>query len=193
MKSKCPSIRNRIVRHVRMRAGDLVPHPLNPRRHPDAQRRALEALYAEVGFARSLLAYERPDGRLQLLDGHLRQRLTPEMEVDVEVLDVNEEEARKLLLSLDPLASLAEQDSVVLEELRQQTTTQNDALANLWASIAAAEQTAQEQASSGQEPRLPARTTEQYFVLVECHDEAAQVELLERLQAEGLTCRALLS
>ncbi|MFQ3650344.1 MAG: hypothetical protein SNJ75_08435, partial [Gemmataceae bacterium] len=77
------AIRNRIVRHVRMRAGDLIPHPLNPRRHPEAQRHALQAIYAEVGFARSLLAYERPDGRLQLLDGHLRQRLTPEMEVDV--------------------------------------------------------------------------------------------------------------
>jgi hypothetical protein len=30
------------------------------------------------------------------------------MELDVEVLDVNEEEARELLLSIDPLAALAE-------------------------------------------------------------------------------------
>ena len=27
-------IRNRVVRHVRVRAGDLVPHELNPRAHP---------------------------------------------------------------------------------------------------------------------------------------------------------------
>jgi hypothetical protein len=184
------SIRNRIVRHVRMRAGDLVPHPLNPRRHPDAQRRALEALYAEVGFARSLLAFELPDGRLQLLDGHLRQRLTPEMEVDVEVLDVTPDEARKLLLSLDPLATLAEHDPQRLDELRRLTTTESDALANLWASIAAAEQTAEQRTRP---PQAPATTRAQFFVLVECPDEAAQVALLERLQAEGLTCRALLS
>jgi len=57
-----------------------------------------------VGFARSLLAYEVPDGRLKLLDGHLRRDLDPDMEVDVEVLDVNDEEARALLLSIDPLA-----------------------------------------------------------------------------------------
>ena len=42
-----------------------------------------------VGFARSLLAYEVPDGRLKLLDGHLRRELDPDLEVDVEVLDVN--------------------------------------------------------------------------------------------------------
>ena len=50
--------RNRIKGHRRVRAGDLVPHELNPRLHSDAQCAALAALYEEVGFARSLLAYE---------------------------------------------------------------------------------------------------------------------------------------
>jgi hypothetical protein len=64
-------------------------------------------LYAEVGFARSLLAYELPDGRLKLLDGHLRRDLDPDLEVDVELLDLTDDEARMLLLSIDPLAALA--------------------------------------------------------------------------------------
>src|SRR6266851_5318880 len=98
-------IRNRIKAHCRVRAGDLVPHEWNYRLHPDAQRAALEALYREVGFARSLLAYELPDGRLKLLDGHLRRDLDPDMEVDVEILDVNDDEARALLLSIDSLAA----------------------------------------------------------------------------------------
>jgi hypothetical protein len=34
---------------------------------------------------------------------------------------------------------------------------------------------------------------EQYAILVTCRDEAQQVELLSRLHAEGLDCRALLS
>src|SRR5919197_946561 len=97
------TIRYRIRRHVRVRAGDLVPHELNARLHPQTQRRALSALYEEVGFARSLLAYELPDGRLKLIDGHLRKDLDPNMLVEVEVLDVTEEEARTLLLSIDPL------------------------------------------------------------------------------------------
>src|SRR3954447_22967445 len=101
-------VRNRIQGHRRVRAGDLVPHELNFRAHPEGQRAALAALYAEVGFARSLLAYELPDGRLKLIDGHLRRDADPDMEVDVEVLDVSDDEARALLLSIDPLAALAE-------------------------------------------------------------------------------------
>jgi hypothetical protein len=34
---------------------------------------------------------------------------------------------------------------------------------------------------------------EQYLVLVTCRDEKHQVEVLARLQAEGLECKALLS
>jgi hypothetical protein len=48
----------------------------------------------------SVLAYELPDGRLKLIDGQLRRDLDPDMELDVEVLDVDDAEARKLLLSL---------------------------------------------------------------------------------------------
>src|ERR1700730_1329078 len=101
------SIRNRIKEHRRVRAGDLVPHEWNFRLHPEQQKAALLALYEEVGFARSLLAYELPDGRLKLIDGHLRRDLNPDLEVEVEVLDVTDEEARALLLSIDPLAELA--------------------------------------------------------------------------------------
>src|SRR5436305_9584498 len=125
-------IRNRIKEHRRVRAGDLVPHEWNFRVHPELQRDALRALYARVGFARSLLAYQLPDGRLKLIDGHLRRDLDPDMEVDVEVLDVTDEEARKLLLSIDPLAQLADHDQSALDRLRGLTSTASDALANLW-------------------------------------------------------------
>jgi hypothetical protein len=97
------SIRNRIKAHRRVRAADLVPHEFNFRTHPEQQKSALLALSQEVGFARSLLAYELPDGRLKRIDGHLRRDLDRDMEV--EVLDLNEEEARALLLSIDPLSA----------------------------------------------------------------------------------------
>src|SRR6185369_17034939 len=86
-------IRNRIKSHRRVRAGDLLPHEWNFRVHPDLQRAALQALYEQIGFARSLLAYELPDGRLKLIDGHLRAAMDPEQTVEVEVLDVNDREA----------------------------------------------------------------------------------------------------
>ena len=186
--------RNRIKRHARVRCRDLVPHELNARVHPEAQRAALQALYDAIGFVRSLLAYELPDGRLKLIDGHLRRDLTPDMEVDVEVLDVNDAEARALLLSIDPLAQLADYDTATLDRLRQITAAPCDALANLWQSIDTASAATDASLAQARSER-PGRDSvpEQFLILVECADEAAQVALLERFQKEGLKCRALLS
>ncbi len=188
------TIRNRIKKHVRIRAGDLVPHELNPRLHPEAQRRALEALYQEVGFARSLLAYELPDGRLKLIDGHLRRDLEPDMVVDVEVLDVDDAEARSLLLSIDPLASLAEVDVATVQRLRGLVHTDSDALANLWDAVGQAGEAVRE-ALEEADARSPNRQEipEQFLILVECPDEASQTALLDRFQKEGLRCKALVS
>src|SRR5580765_6902290 len=132
------AIRNRIKCHRRVRAGDLVPHEWNYRLHPERQKAALEALYREVGFARSLLAYELPDGRLKLIDGHLRRDLDPDMEVEVEVLDVTEDEARALLLSIDPLAALAETQSQLQRRLLDLTPAVNPELKLAWEAAAAA-------------------------------------------------------
>src|SRR6516165_8131798 len=131
-------IRNRIKGHRRVRAADLVPHEWNFRLHPEPQRAALQALYREVGFARSLLAYELPDGRLKLLDGHLRRDLDPDMLVDVEVLDVNDDEARALLLSIDPLAALAETQGQLHNRLLELTPTVSPELQTAWEAAARA-------------------------------------------------------
>jgi hypothetical protein len=183
------SIRNRIKAHRRVRAGDLVAHEFNFRSHPAHQRAALEALYQEVGFARSLLAYELPDGRLKLIDGHLRRDIDPDMEVEVEILDVTEEEARMLLLSIDPLAALAETQEQLLNRLGEVVPEVPEDLRLAW------EATARAAIESPPSPERWAKQTipEQYAVLVTCRDEAQQVELLARLHAEGLNCRALLS
>jgi hypothetical protein len=182
-------IRNRIKAHRRVRAGDLVPHELNFRLHPDVQRKALRALYAEVGFARSLLAYELPDGRLKLLDGHLRRDLDPDLEVDVEVLDVNEDEARALLLSIDPLAALAQTQEQLRDRLLELTPTPNADLQAAWEAAVNPELAALTAAPPPGLQDIP----EQWLVLVTCRDEKQQVELLERFRREGLECKALLS
>jgi hypothetical protein len=179
------SIRNRIVDHVRVRAGDLVPHEHNPRLHSDAQRRALALLYEEIGFARSLLAYRLADGRLKLIDGHLRQQMDPNMSVDVEVLDVTDAEARALLLAIDPLAQLAGYQAETLAELRSLVESDSAAIKSLWETLAEASQkTRRAVANEGEAPAT------KFFVLVQCADEAEQLELLRRFQDEGLQCEA---
>jgi hypothetical protein len=184
------------MRHVRVRAGDLVPHELNPRVHPEAQRRALQALYDKIGFARSLLAYPLPDGRLKLIDGHLRQSLDPDMEVDVEVLDVDDAEARTLLLSIDPLARLADYDAALTAELLRLTPPPDETLGQLWQTVTGARDAAERSLKEARERRPGSDESalpEQFLVLVECASEEEQVALLERFQREGLRCRALLS
>ena len=179
-------IRNRIKCHRRVRAGELVPHEWNYRLHPDGQKDALRALYQEVGFARSLLACELPDGRLKLIDGHLRRDLDPDMEVDVEILDVNEDEARVLLLSIDPLAALAQTQIELQQRLRELTPTVPPELQAAWDSnpdLAALTAPLADQARG-----IP----EQYLVLVTCRNEQHQIELLERFQREGIDCKALI-
>jgi hypothetical protein len=180
-------IRNRIKGHRRIRAADLVPHEFNFRTHPEGQRAALAALYQEVGFARSLLAYELPDGRLKLIDGHLRRDMDPDMEVDVEVLDVTEEEARTLLLSIDPLAELAERQEQLHERLLELAPPVPPELQEAWRAAAEACLEPPKGTRWGGEA-----LAEQWYVLVECRDEKQQVELLTRFKAEGLTCKAVL-
>src|SRR5262245_31872972 len=183
------AIRNRIKGHRRVRAGDLVPHEWNFRLHPDVQRGALAALYREVGFARSLLAYELPDGRLKLIDGHLRRDLDPDMEVEVEVLDVTDDEARALLLSIDPLAALAETQEQLHQRLLEMTPAASADLEAAWRTAAEVGRQAMEEHPLPGAMRLP----EQYLILVTCRDEKQQVGLLERFRGEGLDCRALLA
>src|ERR1051325_9450596 len=129
--------KNRIKAHRKVRAGDLVPHEWNFRLHPEAQKDALAGIYDEVGFARSLLAYELPDGRLKLIDGHLRRDFDPDLEADVEVLDVSDEEARKPLLPIDPLAALAEQQEQIRQRLLEITPVSSAPLEAAWQAAAA--------------------------------------------------------
>lgn len=183
-------LRNRIKGHRRVRLGDLLPHELNPRRHPDYQKAILARLYEEVGYARSVLAYELPDGRLKLIDGHLRASVSPEETVDVEILDVTEEEAQVLLLSIDPLAQLATEDDAALQRLRALCEADSQAVRELYQRLTLEEE--QIKARSA-EAETPPTLTEQFYVLVYCQDEAQQVELLTRFTAEGLHCQAKLA
>lgn len=184
MSDKPQPPRNRIKRHVRLRAGDLVPHELNPRVHSQAQRAALAKLYAEIGFARSLLAYELPDGRLKLIDGHLRAAMDPDHEVDVEVLDVSDAEARALLLAIDPLAQLAGYEDETLRELRETVEKDSPAIKSLWEVLA--EASAQTKQSLAEDAAPP----EQFLIIIDCESEEEQLELLRRFQQEGLRCHA---
>jgi len=150
------TIRDRILDLRRVAAGQLVPHPQNWRTHPDAQRRLLGDLFTEVGFAAAVIARELPDGRLQIIDGHLRQEEVPaEQEIPVLVLDVTEAEARKLLLSLDPLAAMAESAEDRLQELAVQIEPETDGLRKLVSFMAKDHGAREKDTPAGDPPKEP--------------------------------------
>lgn len=113
-------IRNRIRELRLMRAGDLVPNPRNWRLHPKLQREAMQGVLKELGYTDALIARELPDGKLMMLDGHLRAEITPDTLVPVLIVDVTAEEADKILLTLDPIGAMASADTARLSELLDQ-------------------------------------------------------------------------
>ncbi len=183
-------IRDRVKELRRVRASELAPNPRNWRTHPDAQRDALRGVLAEVGYADALLARELPDGRLELVDGHLRAETTPDALVPVLVLDVNEAEAIKIMLTHDPLAALAGVDMERLSDLLGDCDIQNPQVMSMLAELEEGVRQA-DQAFADPSDRPEVVIPEAYQVVVECADEAEQQKFYERMRGEGYRCRVL--
>src|SRR5580704_8861915 len=124
-------IRDRIRELRRVKAADLVPNPKNWRTHNRAQSDALKGVLAEVGFVDALLARELPDGRLMLIDGHLRAETLPEALLPVLLVDLTEEEADKVLLTLDPISAMAQSDAGRMRALLETVRSDDEAVQKL--------------------------------------------------------------
>lgn len=183
-------IRDRIKELRRVPAAELKPNPRNWRSHPKLQRAALRGVLAEVGYADALLARELPDGSLELIDGHLRAEATPDAMVPVLVLDVNEAEANKILLTHDPLAAMANAEAEPLAALIASVTTENSSVADLMQDLANEHlQNAGIVAEAENRPDI--EIPDCFQVVVECENEVQQQELYERMREEGRRCRVL--
>jgi hypothetical protein len=111
------------------------------------------------------------------------------MEVEVEVLDVNDAEARALLSSIDPLAELAQNKAQLEQRLLELTPTVSADLRLPWeASVLAALD--QPPPPRWRDPGID--VGHPFYVLIACRDERHQRELLDRFHSEGLDCQAKL-
>jgi hypothetical protein len=183
-------IRDRIKELRRVKASQLRPHPKNWRTHPAAQQDALRGILAEIGYAGALLARKLPDGSLELIDGHLRAETTPDVEVPVLVLDLDDVEAAKLLAIHDPLTGMAEANDELLAELLAQVETESDAVQALLDQMLHEPQPATVTAET--EQAAGTSIPETFQVVVECRDEVEQQSVYERLTAEGYACKLLM-
>jgi len=108
--------RNRIVELRRVRASDLRRNPKNWRQHPEGQRSALLEMLGTVGFVGAAIGRDTGDG-VELIDGHLRADLAEDSDVPVLIVDLNDDEAAKVLATFDPLAALAIPDIDAFRDL----------------------------------------------------------------------------
>lgn len=122
--------RERLMEVRQMRAGDVLPHPLNPKIHPPSQNEALTGLLEDVGKCDILKAYhsEREGGKLVFFDGHARQGLKPDEIWNIGIYDVTDDEADKLLLTFDPIAQEAQASAAKMEMLLHRTSSGNAAV-----------------------------------------------------------------
>ena len=122
--------RERLMEVRQMRAGDVLPHPLNPKIHPPSQNEALTGLLEDVGKCDILKAYhsEREGGKLVFFDGHARQGLKPDEVWNIGIYDVTDDEADKLLLTFDPIAQEAQASAAKMEMLLHRTSGGNAAV-----------------------------------------------------------------
>lgn len=126
------TIRDRIVGFKRVKAARLVVNPNNWRVHNEGQKSVLRDILKEVGIANALVCRQLPNNKLEVIDGHLRQDADPSITWPVLILDVDENEAKKLLLSFDPLAAMATTDIAKLEVLRSEVATESANMALMW-------------------------------------------------------------
>src|SRR5262249_42883486 len=104
------AFRNRIVEMRHVRPSELIANPSNFRGHDSDQRELLRAIARDVGIVGAVIARQTAAG-LELLDGHMRAEEFAELDsIPVIVVDLNDEEAKKILATFDPISALADID-----------------------------------------------------------------------------------
>jgi hypothetical protein len=109
----------------------LKPNPMNWRTHPERQKKVLDAVLSEVGWA-GVALYNKRTGHL--IDGHARRDWAIKNGVEMPVLvgEWEEKDEKKILATLDPIAAMAEQADEALMQLMEGIETQNGDLSE-WA------------------------------------------------------------
>jgi hypothetical protein len=134
-----PRIRNKGLRLVRV--ADIEDNPLNFRKHPEAQRAAFAGIETELGFYGYPDFYETEQGTIRMIDGQLRKehllaKYGNDAEIEVNMTDFDEDEAKKALLTHDPISAMAEEDRAILGKLMDQVTTESDEISKMLEAMA---------------------------------------------------------
>ena len=142
-------------------------------------RQSYGIVAAEHGFVSLVKTYRE-----------VRPANDPRQILPVLVTDLDEDEAAKLLLTLDPLAAMAEIDPAALEQLRDEVDTNDPALKAMIDDLGKPSPKARAATAEAPGPTsLPIPSVLQ--ILVECQSELEEQTLFAQLQEQGYACRVL--
>ena len=183
----------------------LLANERNWRVHPGFQRKVVREGLEEIGWIQRVIVNKRSSEEWgkdrdveTMVDGHLRVELALRHDQDsipVTYVDLSPDEERLALLTLDPSASLAEQDEEILGELLKEAAELDlgDGLDDLMNKLARDAKLYELIDGGETEEGFEEEIASEFIVMIECEDEFQQNELLERLIDEGLKVRAIVN
>ncbi len=191
--------KDRVTGLKKIRVDQIEPNPENWRTHSQEQLDAIAGIFGEVGLAGAALGYVGPNGKVRLIDGHARLGLMePKAKIPVVMLDVNEEEARKLLLTFDPVGQMAGRDDGMLRNLLDSVSFETDGLNETFQELLACDIATEAGLNADEDQPEPAGDTHPrpeltpiYQLLITCENEDQQKELLTELAGRQITARPL--
>lgn len=176
----------------RRKTAELSEDPANARAHPEQNIAALVASLRRFGQQKPIVIDSR--GTVRAGNGTLQAARVLEWEkIDVVVSDLADQELTAYAIADNRTAELAEWDAEALaRQLAAMNPTEDDALSMGFDADEIAKRLGLVDAEADDEA-LEVPADFQYLVVVEDLNEQQQATLIERLESEGFTCRALIS
>ena len=163
----------------------LLAHPMNARRHPNRQRDALRESLGRVGWVDVVKVNTRTG---HVVDGHARveEAISKGSTVPVVYVDLDEDEERFVLATLDPISAMARTDAEAMIDLTDGMTFESEALSEMVGKLRDEEVLPDDDdADTGSQ-----LGDIEYRLVVSCSDELAQAELLAEFESRGLDVKA---
>lgn len=117
--------KDNIIKTGKAKVEDILFNPDNWREHPYSQEMALKGVLEDVGWVKPIIINSRTG---QMIDGHLRVQLAArenQETVPAVWVDLSPEQEKLIVATLDPLGSMANEDSQKLSELINSIETNN--------------------------------------------------------------------
>lgn len=128
--------KNRIVSHDNIDPKMLIENPFNMAIHTDMQKQLMTGVFDEIGWLQSVIVNTTTN---HIIDGHMRISLAIKNNQDsvpVSYVELDDEEEKKALMSINPIAMMVVEKKEKVEEILRSISPNNKDFGVLLKSIA---------------------------------------------------------